>query len=228
MFTKTPRAPLRLTSSSKGLEMACSTAIRARSVPLDSPMPIIAMPVILIMFFTSAKSKLIKPGLVIISEMPATPLRSTLFAARNASRTVTPLPNALNNLSLGTTINESTCCFNKSIPCCATMPRLPSCLNGRVTTATVKMPISLAISAITGAAPVPVPPPMPVVMNNIFAPLIAAEIASRSSNAASRPTSGFAPAPKPRVKLAPSWILLAALLFANDCASVLALMYSTP
>ena len=35
----------------------------------------------------------------------------------------------------------------------------PSKLNGLVTTPTVRMPISRAISATTGAAPVPVPPP---------------------------------------------------------------------
>ena len=228
ILTSTPRAPLKLTSSNSGLEIACSTATRARSLPLDSPIPIIAMPVMLIMFFTSAKSKLIKPGDVMISEIPATPLRNTLLAARNAARTVTPLPNALSSLSFGTTISESTCCFSKSMPCWATCVRLPSCLNGRVTTATVKIPISLAISAITGAAPVPVPPPIPVVIKSIFAPLMALEMASRSSNAASRPTSGFAPAPKPRVKLAPNWILVAAWLLLNDWESVLALIYSTP
>ena len=35
----------------------------------------------------------------------------------------------------------------------------PSKPNGRVTTPTVNAPISLAILATTGAAPVPVPPP---------------------------------------------------------------------
>lgn len=34
-------------------------------------------------------------------------------------------------------------------------------MNGRVTTPTVKAPVSRAILAITGAAPVPVPPPLP-------------------------------------------------------------------
>jgi hypothetical protein len=48
--------------------------------------------------------------------------------------------------------------------------RLPSKSKGLVTTATVRMPISLAISATTGAAPVPVPPPMPAVMKTMCAP----------------------------------------------------------
>ena len=39
-----------------------------------------------------------------------------------------------------------------------------------VTTPTVNIPLSLAASAITGAAPVPVPPPMPAVTNNICVP----------------------------------------------------------
>ena len=106
--------------------------------------------------------------------------------------------------------------------------RLPSCSNGRVTTATVKIPISLAISATTGAAPVPVPPPMPVVINNILAPRTASVIASLSSKAASRPTSGLAPAPNPLVRLVPNCMRLGASLFPKACASVFALINSTP
>ncbi len=51
------------------------------------------------------------------------------------------------------------------------MRRRPSNGNGLVTTATVRMPISLASCATTGAAPVPVPPPMPQVMNAMSAPV---------------------------------------------------------
>ncbi len=43
------------------------------------------------------------------------------------------------------------------------MRRTPSNWNGLVTTPTVRMPISRAARAMTGAAPVPVPPPMPAV-----------------------------------------------------------------
>ena len=41
---------------------------------------------------------------------------------------------------------------------------------GVVTTPTVRMPASRAMSAIVGAAPVPVPPPMPAVMKHMCAP----------------------------------------------------------
>ena len=68
-------------------------------------------------------------------------------------------------------IKESTCCSNAAIPFSAeSKRRLPSKLNGVVTTPTVKMPISLAISATTGAAPVPVPPPIPAVTNTMSVP----------------------------------------------------------
>ena len=80
--------------------------------------------------------------------------------------------------------------------------RLPSKPNGLDTTATVRMPISRAISATTGAAPVPVPPPMPAVMKHMCAPASPSRIASRCSSAAARPASGFAPAPSP---VEPSW-----------------------
>ena len=67
-------------------------------------------------------------------------------------------------------MSESTCCFSWSMPTAATFWRLPSNANGLVTTATVRMPISRAICAMTGAAPVPVPPPMPAVTKSMSAP----------------------------------------------------------
>ncbi len=58
--------------------------------------------------------------------------------------------------------------------CSATsLRRTPSKLNGLVTTPTVSAPRSLAISAMTGAAPDPVPPPMPAVMKIMSASLSA-------------------------------------------------------
>ena len=87
------------------------------------------------------------------------------------------------------------------------MRRAPSKLKGLVTTATVRIPISLAISAITGAAPVPVPPPMPAVMKSRLAPRIASATCSRFSWAAAAPISGRAPAPSP---VLPSWMLTCA------------------
>ena len=52
-----------------------------------------------------------------------------------------------------------------------------------------------------GAPPVPVPPPSPAVTKTMSAPLSASLISSRLSSAAVLPTSGFAPAPSPRVEL---------------------------
>ena len=58
--------------------------------------------------------------------------------------------------------------------CSATsLRRTPSKLNGLVMTPTVSAPRSLAISAMTGAAPDPVPPPMPAVMKIMSASLSA-------------------------------------------------------
>jgi hypothetical protein len=108
------------------------------------------------------------------------------------------------------------------------MRRLPSNANGRVTTATVSAPISLASDAITGAAPVPVPPPSPAVTKTMSAPSSASMILSESSSAARRPTSGFAPAPSPLVSFTPSCSLIGAFDICSACTSVLAVMNSTP
>ena len=101
-------------------------------------------------------------------------------------------------------IRVSTLARSLSIPssaCC--IRRLPSNSNGLVTTPTVSAPISsLAISAITGAAPVPVPPPSPAVTKTMSAPFSASLMSSRLSAAAPAPTSGLAPAPRPLVS---SW-----------------------
>ena len=83
------------------------------------------------------------------------------------------------------------------------MRRLPSKPKGVVTTPTVRMPISFAIFATTGAAPVPVPPPIPAVMNAISEPVRTSVRASLDSSAALRPTSGLAPAPIPFVAFSP-------------------------
>ncbi len=80
---------------------------------------------------------------------------------------------------------------------------LPSKPKGLVTTPTVKIPISFARPATTGAEPVPVPPPIPAVMNTISAPLKACPISSMLSSAALRPISGSAPAPSPFVSFSP-------------------------
>ena len=48
-------------------------ASSARLLPLDTPTPSMAVPELHMMAFTSAKSTLTKPGMVMMSEMPCTP-----------------------------------------------------------------------------------------------------------------------------------------------------------
>ena len=108
------------------------------------------------------------------------------------------------SLSFGMTINVSTFFFNSSIPEVALFIRLlASKRNGLVTIPAVRMPISLAIPAMTGAAPVPVPPPIPQVTNTISAPFTSSVSSSLFSSAAALPTSGSAPAPNPLVSFSP-------------------------
>ena len=127
------------------------------------------------------------------------------------------------------TTSVSTRCFNSSMPDSALRMRvLPSKANGLVTTAMVRIPMSRAISATTGAAPVPVPPPMPAVTNTRSAPLSALAISSRLSSAAFLPISGVAPAPRPLVSFSPIWIIVAARLVRSACTSVFTAMKSTP
>ena len=205
ILTKIPLAPVKSTSSSSGLEIAASAASCARSGPDADAVPIIAVPIADITVLTSAKSTLIKPERVISSAIPCTAPNNTSLALAKASRSVVPFPKTLSNLLLGIVISESTISDNSLMPCSAAAARfLPSKSKGRVTTATVKIPSSLAILATTGAAPVPVPPPIPAAINTISAPSRLARIVSASSSADLRPTSGFAPAPNPEVICVPS------------------------
>jgi hypothetical protein len=85
-----------------------------------------------------------------------------------------------------------------------------SCLKGMVMTPTTMAPLSFAISATTGAAPVPVPPPMPAVMKTMSVPVTSLSIMSALSIMASLPTSGMLPAPRPRVSFSPMRSFLSA------------------
>ena len=98
---------------------------------------------------------------------------------------------------------------------------LPSALNGRVTTPMTKAPCLLAISATTGAEPVPVPPPMPAVTNTMFAPSTYFRRSPSDSSAACCPISGMAPAPSPLVVDLPSRTLFGACMASRCRASVL-------
>jgi hypothetical protein len=93
---------------------------------------------------------------------------------------------------------------------------------------TVSAPISRAIRATTGAAPVPVPPPAPAVMKTMSLPLSSALILSYSSIAEARPRSGLDPDPSPRVSDCPMCSVTSASDCWSDCRSVLMARNSTP
>mmetsp|Transcript_53808 Transcript_53808/g.64936 ORF Transcript_53808/g.64936 Transcript_53808/m.64936 type:complete len:251 (-) Transcript_53808:292-1044(-) len=180
---------------------------------------------------TSAKSTLINPGRTIISLIPTTPcLKISSATAKEASSGVFS-GIISNNLLLLTTITVSTFFFKRPIASTACFILLvPSNINGLVTIPTVKAPHSFAISATTGAAPLPVPPPIPLVTNTRSLPSTIAAISSRLSSAAMRPTSGFPPAPRPRVTPMPILSTCAPLALDRPraCASVFTAQNSTP
>ena len=129
--------------------------------------------------------------------------------------------------SLGITMRVSTFSRRAWMPFSAWVARrLPSKEKGRVTTPMVKTPSERAMSATTGAAPVPVPPPSPAVMKTMSVSFRASSISARWSSAACRPTSGSEPAPSPRVKERPMSILRSASDSKSAWASVLAAMNS--
>ena len=215
--------------SRSGLDPACFTASSAFSSPFALPIPICAMPLSVITVWTSAKSRLIRPGTLIRSVIPCTAWRRTSSAFFNASGMVVRLSTISRRRSFGITIRVSTAFFKFSIPFNALFILcLASKRNGFVTTPTVRIPISFAIWAITGAAPVPVPPPIPQVTNTISAPFNAWEISSWLSSAAFSPISGFAPAPSPFVSFSPICIAVGALQNWSACLSVLIPINSTP
>ena len=171
-----------------------------------------------------------RPGTVMRSVMPCVPWHRTSSAMRNASRKEVFFSDRSSRRSFGITMSASTASDSVWMPCWALFARgRPSNVNGFVTTPTVRAPMSFfAMSATTGAAPVPVPPPSPAVMNTMSAPASACLMSSWESSAASAPTSGFAPAPRPLVMSPPMWTLMSASEMASACASVLTATNSTP
>ena len=199
----TLRAPSMLASSS-GDAIAASAATSERFSPRAFPMPMNAPPAPSITLLTSAKSRLIRPGVVMMSVIPPTPWSKTVSAALNASIIEIDLFESERSLSFGITISVSTSLRRASIPisaCC--MRRTPSSENGFVTTPTVRAPSFFATRATIGAAPVPVPPPSPAVMKTMSAPRKISSSTASSASAAKRPISGFAPAPSPLVTSRP-------------------------
>ena len=116
-------------------------------------MPMSAEPALLMIIFTSAKSVLMRPGVVIRSVMPCTPCRRTSSAILNALSTEVLSFDTVSSRSFGMTIRVSTFSLSFWMPCSAcTARRRPSKPNGRVTTPMVSAPRLLATSATTGRA----------------------------------------------------------------------------
>src|ERR1041385_6972682 len=229
MLIRRPVAPEMEMLSSSGLEMACCAASRARFSPWPTPVPMSAEPPFCITVRTSAKSTLMRPVRVMRSAMPWVALSSTSSAFISASSNLKPLPTTAMSRSLGTTIIVSTPWRISMMPVSACFIRFwPSKRKGLVTMPTVRAPMSRAIWAMIGAAPVPVPPPMPQVTKTRSAPCMAATTSSRFSSIAWRPISGRAPAPSPRGSFFPICTFRSDFDFVSACASVLTEMNSTP
>ena len=105
--SSTPCAPS-MEASSRGELIASSAAWTARSSPRAEPMPMSAEPAPCMTDLTSAKSRLIRPGVVMRSVMPWTPERSTWSAERNASIIETLRSLIDSSRSLGMTMRVST------------------------------------------------------------------------------------------------------------------------
>mmetsp|Transcript_4682 Transcript_4682/g.11542 ORF Transcript_4682/g.11542 Transcript_4682/m.11542 type:complete len:245 (+) Transcript_4682:425-1159(+) len=106
-----------------GAAVALSAACSARSLPDATPTPSMAVPLFDMMAFTSAKSTLIRPGTVMMSEIPCTPWRSTSSARPNASCRAVPSDATSSRRSLGMTMTESTLWRSASMPSPAWLER---------------------------------------------------------------------------------------------------------
>ena len=228
MLNRMPWAPAMSTSSS-GLAIAWRAASTARFSPVARPIPMSAEPASFMIARTSAKSRLMSPGIVMMSLIPWTPCRRTSSTTLKASRIEVCFWTTSLSRSFGTVIRVSTWALSSSAARSATSLRLlPSKLNGLVTTPIVSAPCCFASWATTGAPPDPVPPPSPAVMNTMSESASAWAIFSESSSAARWPTEESPPAPRPLVILSPIRILCGASDWRSACASVLQAMNSTP
>mmetsp|Transcript_2988 Transcript_2988/g.6762 ORF Transcript_2988/g.6762 Transcript_2988/m.6762 type:complete len:287 (-) Transcript_2988:333-1193(-) len=212
-------------SSSRGLNTASRAASAARFFPVAMPIPSIALPADAITERTSAKSTLMRPACVMISEMPRTPWRSTLSERRKASCSEVSSSVADRSLSFGTMMSASTSSLRRAMLSSACLVRRrPSKLKGVVTMPIVSAPSAREIFATTGADPLPVPPPMPAAMNVKSDPARLSAMSASLSCAANSPSSGSPPVPSPRVTRSPTCRRVGAMLILRACASVLMAM----
>ncbi len=206
--------------------MAASTA---RFSPAALPMPISAEPAFCIIALTSAKSTLISPGMVMISEIPCTPWRKISSQVKKASVKDVFLSMISSRRSLGMVMMVSTLSDKRACARSLISRRcIPSKTKGLVTTATVRAPKSRAISATIGDAPEPVPPPSPQVTKTISAPFNISRISLWLSSAAFCPISGSIPAPSPRETDFPMWSFCGAMQWLSAWTSVFIAINSMP
>ena len=85
-------AKIRSASSNNGHLAAPSAAMAALLSPVDSLLPIIAIPISAITVFTSAKSTFMRPSNKIKSVMPLTAPKRTSLACLNADSRLISLP----------------------------------------------------------------------------------------------------------------------------------------
>ena len=88
----------------------------ARSAPRLAPMPMSAEPAPDMTDLTSAKSRLMRPGVVIRSVMPCTPASSTWSAVAKASSMLMPRSLISSRRSFGTTMRVSTSFLRLATP----------------------------------------------------------------------------------------------------------------
>ena len=184
MLMSSPVAPSMVTSSSSGRGDGRLHGLDARgSRPAARPVPISARPCSAMMVRTSAKSTLTRPwhgdevgdalhGVEqhLVGLLEGVDQRHVLAGQREQPLVGDDDERVDRRLELRRC--PASACLRR---------RLPSKRKGLVTTPTVSAPSSLAISATTGAAPVPVPPPMPAVTKTMSAPV------ERLGDASSRP-----------------------------------------
>ena len=94
--------------------MAWRAASTARFSPDARPMPMRADPASRMIARTSAKSRLMRPGTVMMSEMPCTPWRRTSSTTRNASRMRVFFWTTSRRRSFGIVMSVSTLDFSSS------------------------------------------------------------------------------------------------------------------
>jgi hypothetical protein len=157
------------------------------------------------------------PGLMIRSEIHLIPEYKILSIIKNACLNVVFLSITLKILSFGITIKVSTAHLIFANHSSAfTSLLFHSKLKGLVTTQIVKIHISFAMFAITGAAHVPVHHHIPQVMNTISVSCNMFFTSASLSSAAFLHISGFAHAPNHFVKFNQIFTFLCAKLHAKS------------